>query len=49
MHHDVLCEVLTASPPDAAELTDVAGAASEFLIEVLASWDMAQRGLPRAP
>lgn len=47
VHHEVLCEVLTTSPPD--ELTDVAGAASEFLIEVLASYDMVQRGIPRAP
>lgn len=47
MHHDVLCEVLTTSP--AEELPDVAAAASEFLIEVLASYDMAQRGLPRVP
>jgi hypothetical protein len=47
VHHDVLCEVLTTTPGD--ELPDVAGAAAEFLIEVLASYDMAQRGLPRAP
>jgi hypothetical protein len=47
VHHEVLCEVLTTSPHE--ELTDVAGAASEFLIEVLASYDMVQRGLPHAP
>ena len=47
MHHDVLCEVLTTSPAD--ELPEVAATASEFLIEVLASYDMAQRGRPRAP
>ena len=47
MHHDVLGEVLTTSPAD--EVPDVAAAASEFLIEVLASYDMVQRGLPRAP
>lgn len=47
MHHDVLCEVLTTSPAD--DLPDVAAAASEFLIEVLASYDMAQGGLPPAP
>jgi len=47
VHHEVLCEVLTTSPAD--ELPDVAGAAAEFLIEVLASYDMVQRGVPRAP
>jgi hypothetical protein len=35
--------VLRETPPD--ELTSVASAASEFLIEVLSTYDMAQRGL----
>jgi hypothetical protein len=43
----VLCEVLTTSPAD--ELPDVAEAAAEFLSEALASYEMARRGLPRAP
>jgi hypothetical protein len=45
-HHDVLTEVLRDSPADEAPL--IAGAASDFLLEVLASYDMAQRGFPRA-
>jgi hypothetical protein len=44
VHHDVLTEVLTTSGAD--ELPAVATAAAEFLAEVLASYDMAQR-LPR--
>ena len=45
VHHDVLIEVLRAEPSD--EVALVAGAASDFLLEVLASYDMAQRGFPR--
>jgi Phosphoserine phosphatase RsbU, N-terminal domain len=45
VHHDVLIEVLRDSPPDEVPL--VADAASDFLLEVLASYDMAQRGFPR--
>ena len=42
VHHDVLLEVLRGQP--AEELAEVATAASEFLLEVLATYDMAQRG-----
>jgi Phosphoserine phosphatase RsbU, N-terminal domain len=45
VHHEVLTEVLCAGPAD--EVALVAGAASDFLLEVLASYDMAQRGFPR--
>jgi phosphoserine phosphatase RsbU-like protein len=45
VHHDVLIEVLRDSPPDECPL--VADAASDFLLEVLGSYDMAQRGFPR--
>jgi len=41
VHHDVLLEELRQTPP--AEVADVATAASEFLAEVLATSDMAQR------
>ena len=43
VHHEVLLEVLqdTGSP----DLPSVAAAASEFLVEVLATFDMAQRSL----
>jgi hypothetical protein len=41
MHHDVLIEVLRDSPGE--ELPLIAGAASDFLTEVLASYAMAQR------
>ena len=41
VHHAVLLEVLRDSPPD--EVASVAGAASEFFLEVLATHDMAQR------
>ncbi|WP_091366610.1 phosphatase RsbU N-terminal domain-containing protein [Geodermatophilus telluris] len=43
VHHEVLLDVLRGTP--AGELADVAGAASEFLSEVLATSDMAQRTL----
>ncbi len=42
VHHDVLLEVLQDSHGD--DLAGVATAASEFLLEVLATYDMAQRG-----
>jgi phosphoserine phosphatase RsbU-like protein len=42
IHHQVLLEALQETP--AEELTQVATAASEFFLEVLATFDMAQRG-----
>ena len=42
LHHEVLLEVLQDTRTD--DLGEVAGAASEFLVEVLATFDMAQRG-----
>jgi hypothetical protein len=42
VHHDVLIDVLRDTPAD--EVSQVAGAASDFLLEVLASYDMVQRG-----
>jgi hypothetical protein len=45
LHHDVLLEVLKDSQSD--DLTRVATAASEFFLEVLATYDMAQRGFLR--
>jgi S-adenosylmethionine:diacylglycerol 3-amino-3-carboxypropyl transferase len=44
VHHDVLIEVLRGTPPD--EVQDVAAAASDFLLEVVASFDMSQRRSP---
>ena len=44
VHHDVLIEVLRDSP--AEEAPDLAAAASDFLLEVLASYDMSQRARP---
>jgi hypothetical protein len=41
VHHDVLVEVLRDSPAD--EVPVVAEAASDFLLEVLASYDMSRR------
>ena len=43
VHHDVLTEVLRDSSPD--ELSGVARAASDFLVEVLATYDMARPSL----
>ena len=43
VHHEVLLEVISSVRRD--ELGDVASAASEFLVEVLATYDMAQRRL----
>jgi hypothetical protein len=42
VHHEVLLEVLREAPT--AEVPELAAAASEFLLEVLATFDMAQRG-----
>jgi hypothetical protein len=44
VHHDVLIEVLQETPP--AEVPAVARAASDFLLEVLSSYDMARRSAP---
>ena len=41
VHHDVLVDVLRETPAD--EVADVAEAASDFLLEVLASYEMSQR------
>lgn len=45
IHHDVFLEVLTDTRPE--ELTTVSAAASEFLLEVLATFEMTQRGFIR--
>jgi len=42
IHHEVLLETLRETP--AEDLTQVATEASEFFLEVLATFDMAQRG-----
>jgi len=42
VHHDVLVEVLQETA--AEEVTDVAGAAADMLLELLSSYDMVQRG-----
>ena len=42
VHHDVLTEVLRDSPGDEVPL--IARSAADFLVEVLASYDMARRG-----
>ena len=42
VHHEVLTEVLRDSPGD--DVAVVARSASDFLVEVLASYDMARRG-----
>ncbi len=41
VHHEVFLEVLRETPPE--DVAAVATAASEFLLEVLATFDMAQR------
>jgi hypothetical protein len=41
VHHEVLLGVLRETTQD--EIADVAGCASEFFLEVLATFDMAQR------
>ena len=47
VHHEVLLEVISTSRHE--ELCGVASAASEFLVEVLATYDMAQRSLRPGP
>ena len=53
VHHEVLLDVLRDTPPD--ELPGLVTTASEFFLEVLAPFDMTQRGLlenrpnPEAP
>ena len=42
IHHEVFLEALRETP--AEDLSAVATAASEFFLEVLATFDMAQRG-----
>jgi hypothetical protein len=42
VHHEVFLEVLTTTRAD--DLNKVVTAASEFFLEVLATYDMAQRG-----
>lgn len=43
LHHQVFLEVLQATP--AAELVGITTAASEFFLEVLATYDMTHRSL----
>ncbi len=43
VHHDVFLEVLQDTSSD--DLSKVAAAASEFFLEVLSTYDMAQRGI----
>ena len=43
VHHDILLEVIRTCPPD--EVVEVATGGSEFFLEVLATYDMAQRSL----
>ena len=43
VHHNVLLEVLRDTPAD--EVAPVAAAASDFFLEVLATFDMTQRSL----
>jgi Phosphoserine phosphatase RsbU, N-terminal domain len=42
LHHDVLLEALQDAPPE--DLVAVATSASQFFLEVIATYDMAQRG-----
>ena len=43
IHHEILLDVLRDTRPE--EIIDVASAAAEFLLEVLAIYDMSQRRL----
>jgi hypothetical protein len=43
IHHEILLDVLRNTR--AEDVTDLAAAASEFFVEVLATYDMTQRGL----
>jgi Phosphoserine phosphatase RsbU, N-terminal domain len=47
VHHDVLREVLGTT--SRAQLDDVTAVASDFLIEVLATYEMTRRGYPAKP
>jgi len=47
IHHALLLKVLRTSRSD-EDLEDIAGAASAFLVEVLATFEMAQRGFLEA-
>jgi hypothetical protein len=47
LHHEVFLEVLRDTSSD--DLGGVAAAASEFLVEVLATYDMTQRGRHPTP
>jgi hypothetical protein len=47
LHHEVLIEVLENTP--AEDLNRVATSASEFFVEVLSTYDMAQRGFMAGP
>jgi len=47
LHHEVLIEVLEDTP--AGDLNGVATRASEFFVEVLATYEMAQRGFLAGP
>ena len=44
LHHEVLLDVLDDSRPE--DLRSIASAAAEFLVEVLATYDMTHRSLP---
>ena len=48
VHHQVLLEVLADTQPTPEDVTAVATAASEFLLEVLATYDMTQRAFREA-
>ena len=43
IHHEIFLDVLRETRSE--EITDLAAAASEFFLEVLATYDMTQRGL----
>ncbi len=45
IHHEVLLEVLRNTKSD--EVAEIATAASEFLLEVLATYNMSHRVMPR--
>ena len=47
VHHDILLEVIRTCPP--AEVVEVATGGSEFFLEVLAPYDMAQRSFLDKP
>lgn len=47
VHHRVLLEALQATPAD--RFPELATAASDFLVEVLATFDMMQRAVPHQP